>query len=55
MYGENKTYREHSGKLIFINGNIMNLSDIKRLSEMISELLVVTFANSERVNKVPED
>lgn len=55
MYGENKTQREHSGKLIFINGKIMILSNIKNLSETISELLVVTFANSEMVNKVPED
>lgn len=55
MYGENKTYREHSGKLLFINGKIMILSNIKNLSETISELLVVSFTNSEMVNKVPED
>lgn len=54
MYRENKTFREHSGKLIFINGKIIILADIKNVSETISELLVVTFENSERINKVPD-
>lgn len=53
MYRENKTFREHSGKLIFINGKII-IADIKNVSETISELLVVTFENSERINKVPD-
>lgn len=53
MYRENKTFREHSGKLIFINGKII-VADIKNVSETISELLVVTFENSERINKVPD-
>jgi len=55
MYGENKTFREYLDKLIFINGQIMILTDTKNISEAISELLVITLENSERINKVPED